>query len=251
MLLYIFIILLILIILYLICIFINGYVLTYICNFLYSFETTQDDPYYDTDSIEWCNILKKNWKVVCDEYQEYVKNNSESIKRFKEIDPHQTFIDTTSIPWDIILLRSYNRDTELLNSFQKTKKLLPASCSFAMFSILRPGKVLEPHYGPYKGVLRYHLCIEAPQDNQECYIKVKDKKYHWSEGEHVMFDDTFLHSAQNLSSENRVILFLDIPRKFKNPFIDIMNRTFLNLAKYNKIIINMVKRANEIKLKKN
>jgi beta-hydroxylase len=45
---------------------------------------------------------------------------------------------------------------------------------------------------------------------------INNKKYIWTEGEDILFDDTLLHSVENNTNEPRVILFLDIPRQFNN-----------------------------------
>ena len=245
---YLFLITIVILILYFIFIITtNGYILTTICNFFYwVFELHNEDsiPYYDTNNIDWCNLLRDNWKIIYEEYYQYSLNNK--LKRFSEIDPVQNYLDTTDIPWEVVLLKAYNSDTKLLKHFPKTRELLlKTPCSYAMFSVLKPGKILAPHHGPYKGVLRYHLCIKAPSKKNTCFIKVKDEKYIWSEGEDVMFDDTLLHSAENLSSETRVVLFLDIPRTFNNNMLNMINKTLLNYAKYNTTIKNMVNKANE------
>jgi ornithine lipid ester-linked acyl 2-hydroxylase len=101
----------------------------------------------------------------------------------------------------------------------------------AFFSVLGPGEHIPPHWGYWKGFVRYHLGVIVPNDNAngECWIRVNpdeaakksdDKsgieqgvKYHWREGEGVIFDDTFLHEARNESNEPRVVLFLDVRRK--------------------------------------
>jgi ornithine lipid ester-linked acyl 2-hydroxylase len=101
----------------------------------------------------------------------------------------------------------------------------------AFFSVLGARQHIPPHWGYWKGFLRYHLGVIIPNDNAngECWIRVNcdeaakkdhDKsgieqgvKYHWREGEGVLFDDTFLHEARNDADEPRVVLFLDVRRK--------------------------------------
>jgi ornithine lipid ester-linked acyl 2-hydroxylase len=117
----------------------------------------------------------------------------------------------------------------------------------AFFSILDPKQYVRPHWGYYKGFLRYHLGVVVPRDNehQECFLRVNDdpednaardvsliergRKYYWHEGEGVLFDDTFLHDAANDSSEVRVVLWLDVARRMSLPFA-LMNRFFLWIA---------------------
>lgn len=101
----------------------------------------------------------------------------------------------------------------------------------AFFSVLEPHQYLTPHWGYYKGFLRYHLGVVIPNNNadRKCFLRVNDdlednaqrdislvekgKTYFWKNGEGVLFDDNYLHDAENCSDEVRVILWLDMRRK--------------------------------------
>ena len=85
----------------------------------------------------------------------------------------------------------------------------------SLISIIAPGARIPPHNDPAKGVIRYHLAFKVPQDRENCFIKVDGQKYHWAEGEGVVFDDVYDHSVQNNTDEYRVILFVDILRPLK------------------------------------
>ncbi len=98
----------------------------------------------------------------------------------------------------------------------------------AFFSILEPGKRLPMHRGPYKGVLRYHLGVLVPDDERLCGIEVAGQRRHWREGHSLIFDDSFPHSAWNLSDEVRVVLFIDFARPLPFP-ANLVNRLFLKL----------------------
>ena len=114
----------------------------------------------------------------------------------------------------------------------------------AFFSVLEPHQHIAPHYGYYKGFIRYHMGVMIPGNNAEesCWIRVnadqadndaddktlieKGERYHWRNGEGVMLDDTFMHEAANESDEVRVILFLDVARRMPW-YLDIFNRIVL------------------------
>ena len=117
----------------------------------------------------------------------------------------------------------------------------------AFFSILDPHQHVRPHWGYYKGFLRYHLGVVVPGNNEgrTCFLRVNDDeadnaardleliergdKYYWREGEGVLFDDTFLHDAANESDEVRVVLWLDLARRMPKP-LSLLNRMFLWIA---------------------
>jgi ornithine lipid ester-linked acyl 2-hydroxylase len=117
----------------------------------------------------------------------------------------------------------------------------------AFFSVLDPHQVITPHWGYYKGFLRYHLGVRIPYNNQteQCWLRVngdraqnakldKDliangERYYWKNGEGIIFDDNYLHDAANESDEVRVVLWLDLRRKM--PFyIAPLNRLCLWLV---------------------
>ena len=53
--------------------------------------------------------------------------------------------------------------------------------------------------------------------------------YHWKNGEGILFDDTYLHDAKNDSDEVRVVLWLDVRKKW--PLVPHwLNVLFLKIA---------------------
>lgn len=225
----------------------NGYFLLYIVNLiLYPFS---GGPAYLPTNKKWCKELRDNYKPIRDEYINYTKQNN--LKRFAEIDSNQKFTDTGNIPWEILMLRVYNKDTNKIKHFPETYHLIKKipGCTLAMFSVLKPGKKLAPHYGPSRSVYRYHLSLIVPdapkQESNGCFIKVDNKNHYWETGKDVMFDDTYMHSAENNTDKTRVVLFLDIKRKYNNVFLDWVNDTMLHYAQYNPTVNNIVKNTND------
>ena len=68
----------------------------------------------------------------------------------------------------------------------------------AMFAVLPPGGRLVRHRDPYAGSLRYHLGLVTP-NAETCRIFVDGDPYFWKDGEDVLFDETFIHYAENES----------------------------------------------------
>jgi beta-hydroxylase len=117
----------------------------------------------------------------------------------------------------------------------------------AFFSILEPHQYITPHWGYWKGFLRYHLGVVIPKNNSDesCWLRVnanaednaahdtalvaRGEKYYWKEGQGVMFDDTYLHDAENGSDEVRVVLWLDLRRKLP-AYLHAANTALLEIA---------------------
>ncbi len=117
----------------------------------------------------------------------------------------------------------------------------------AFFSVLDPHQQITPHWGYYKGFLRYHLGVVIPNDNEDrsCWLRVNDdlednnrrdpdliekgSTYYWKNGEGIVFDDNYLHDAANGSDQIRVVLWIDLRRKM--PFyLQAFNMLCLALA---------------------
>jgi beta-hydroxylase len=97
--------------------------------------------------------------------------------------------------------------------------------SAAMFTTLPPGAVLNPHKDPYAGSLRYHLGLVTPNDDR-CYIEVDGQPYSWRDGQGVIFDETFIHKAENRTDVERLILFCDVARPMRFGFARRFNLWF-------------------------
>ncbi len=156
-----------------------------------------------------------------------------------------------TIKWKAFMLKSGTFIEENCALAPKTAAVLrPLTNVYnAFFSILEPHQYVTPHWGYYKGFLRYHLGVVIPNDNadEKCWLRVnvdradnakRDKalierahKFHWSNGRGVMFDDTNLHDAANESDEVRVVLWLDVARKLPRT-LDLYNRALLKAVYY-------------------
>ena len=78
------------------------------------------------------------------------------------------------------------------------------------FSRMKPHTTIQAHHGYSRMILRGHLTLIAPEGNQ-CGIRVGDEIKHHVQGDMMVFDDSYEHSAWNHSSEERIVLMFDIP----------------------------------------
>jgi len=78
-----------------------------------------------------------------------------------------------------------------------------------LFSRLRPGARIPPHYGFINARLICHLPLIVPES---CGFRVGNDVRAWEKGKTWVFDDTIEHEAWNDSKEMRVILLFEIWR---------------------------------------
>lgn len=167
-----------------------------------------------------------------------------------------------AIKWKSFVLKSGTYVEKNCDRCPKTASLLKEipRVKQAFFSILDPQQHIRPHKGYYYGFLRYHLGVIIPENNEnkKCWIKINDniedndqegqelmenaETYYWKNGDGIVFNDNYLHEARNGSDEVRVVLFIDIARKFPWP-IDLLNRFILKIAYFIPEVKKIAKRA--------
>ena len=92
-----------------------------------------------------------------------------------------------------------------------------------MFAVLPPGSKLNPHRDPFAGSLRYHLGLSTPNDDA-CRIYIDGNMYSWRDGQDIVFDETYVHSAANDTNQTRIILFCDVERPLRTFVMRGINR---------------------------
>lgn len=169
--------------------------------------------------------FRQNWRTIRDEALA-------SLSRARPIRTEQFFQEIADAGWHRFYIKWYaDIDPEARTACPLTASLVESSpeVQLAMFSILEPGAMIKPHYGPYAGCLRYHLGLDVPNE-PGCAITVDDEPYVWENGQDMLWDDTHRHSVHNATSQRRIILFLDVARPQTNAFgsglRDWVNATF-------------------------
>ena len=188
-------------------------------------------------------IIKNNYLNIKNEFNSYKKK----IECFRDNNPYLNKIDTLDVKnnycWRTLYLKKTGKTVyDLKVHFPKTLELLKdEQIHNAFFSILDPKVEIKPHYGYYKGYLRYHLGINIPNENgKKPYIVCGGETYEWKNGEDVLFDDMYLHYVNNPTNETRVVLYLDIKRKNISKFTKMVTYCGDNLIE-NSIIKYVIK----------
>lgn len=195
----------------------------------YFFSKDTQSAYIDVNKFPELKILQDNWEMIRDEAIHL--NDSAQIKASADLDDlgFNSFFRTG---WKRFYLKWYGANLKSAEQLcPKTVALINTlpNVKGAMFTMLPPGARLGKHRDPYAGSLRYHLGLVTP-NNDDCYISVDGQKYSWRDGEAVMFDETFIHYAENKTDHNRIILFLDVKRPVDFKWVDWINEIFSRLV---------------------
>jgi aspartate beta-hydroxylase len=143
----------------------------------------------------------------------------ETVPKFQELMPEQTAISANDgRDWRMFVLKAYG--IEVLPNLAACPVLAglirqaPAVTSAAL-SFLAPHKHIPPHYGPFKGILRFHLMLRMPLDadgKPTAVLKVDGAEYLLADGDCLLWDDTYQHEVCNQSDSVRIALLLDVWR---------------------------------------
>lgn len=196
---------------------------------MYLFSKVPCTPYINTSHFPELKILDANWEVIRDEaLMLYQQRHIKASDQLNDIGFNSFF----KSGWKRFYLKWYG------DELPSAATLCPATVDLlrripvikaAMFAMLPPGSRLVRHRDPYAGSLRYHLGLVTP-NHQQCFINVDGETYYWKDGESVMFDETYIHFAENSTDTDRIILFCDVERPMSNPLARAFNRTFSRLV---------------------
>jgi beta-hydroxylase len=192
---------------------------------MYLFSGVKARPYADVKDFPELAALQASWETIREEAMRLDETGHiRAATGYNDLGFNSFFRSG----WKRFYLKWYGETPpSALASCPRTVALLSAipSIKGAMFAALPPGGKLVRHRDPYAGSLRYHLGLATP-NAPECYIEVDGERYFWRDGEAVMFDETFIHHAENTTAQNRVILFCDIERPVRFAPLAWVNRWF-------------------------
>lgn len=86
----------------------------------------------------------------------------------------------------------------------------------ANFSVMEAGGHIPRHWGMTKGMLTYHLALQAPKEREKCRMHLEEGEtlhvLNWEDGQSFLFDDMFNHEVWNETDEDRYVLLIQIKR---------------------------------------
>jgi beta-hydroxylase len=190
---------------------------------MYAGSAVPNEPVVAVDKFPELAKLSENWQTIRDEA---VNLFDEGFIRAAAKNNDWGFYSFFKSGWKRFYLKWYDDFLPSARSLcPKTVELLNSipSVHGAMFALLPPGGKLGAHRDPFAGSLRYHLGLVTP-NSDKCRILVDGVECVWRDGEAFMFDETFIHSAENATDVTRIILFCDVERPMKYRFLTAVNR---------------------------
>lgn len=192
---------------------------------MYWFSRVPTTPYLSSDSFPDLKVLEANWETIRDEAQALA---DKGLIRASATHNDLGFNSFFKVGWKRFYLKWYDSGhPSAMELCPQTTQLVRGldSVKAAMFTELPPGSRLVRHRDPFAGSLRYHLGLITPNDGR-CFIDVDGERYSWRDGEGVMFDETYIHYAENRTDANRIILLCDIERPMTRRWAQALNHWF-------------------------
>lgn len=190
---------------------------------VYLFSQVPTTPRLDASDFPELAPLRENWQVIREEAMRlYEAGHIKGADKRNDI-AFNTFFKRG---WRRFYLKWYG------DIFPSAESLCPRtvelvrnipSVNAALFAFMPGNSRLGEHRDPFAGSLRYHLGLITP-NSDKCRIYIDGKPYSWRDGEAVVFDETYIHSVENETDHDRLILFCDVARPIGNPVFRAINR---------------------------
>lgn len=191
---------------------------------MYLFSAVPNKPVLPVETVPDLTKLRDNWQMIREEAQNLFDQG-----RIKAADGYNDwgFNSFFRSGWKRFYLKWYG------DALPSAERMCPRTVALlksipcikgAMFATLSPGGRLVTHRDPFAGSLRYHLGLVTPTHPGECRIFVDGIEHTWRDGEDILFDETYLHYAENTTDQARIILFCDVERPLRTRFMNSVNR---------------------------
>jgi len=181
---------------------------------MYLFSAVPNRPYVEVDRFPELGPLRDQWQTIRDEALSlFDEGHIRAAATYNDLGFNSFF----KTGWKRFYVKWYDEPLPSAKALcPKTVALVQSipTVNAAMFALLPPGSKLGAHRDPFAGSLRYHLGLVTP-NSDTCRIVVDGEPYFWRDGEPVMFDETFIHTAENRSDVTRIILFCDVERPLR------------------------------------
>ncbi len=189
---------------------------------MYLFSAVPNRPYVEVARFPALQALTDNWRTIRAEALQLLdEGRIRAAATYNDLGFNSFF----RTGWKRFYVKWYDEPLPSAKALcPKTVELVQSvpGVNAAMFALLPPGSKLGAHRDPFAGSLRYHLGLVTPNADS-CRIVVDGEPYSWRDGEAVMFDETFIHTAENRSDVTRIILFCDVERPLTNRVVQAVN----------------------------
>jgi ornithine lipid ester-linked acyl 2-hydroxylase len=162
--------------------------------------------YPDVSSIKGIKELEENYEIVLAELQKYLQ------QYVFEPQFNTTMVEKPK-SWKVRSLRVWSVEMyEIQKHFPESVKLLSNIDGVINvgFNLLESQASIKLHCGDTNAIIRCHLGLIIPKEDETCAIKVNGEVKNWKRGKVTGFTDAYDHEAWNKTDQQRIIMLFDI-----------------------------------------
>lgn len=180
-------------------------------------------PVIDPAELRWTAEVDRQWRTIRAEAEALIPGLGE-IPPLGAMSPSHGGIAPDDL-WRAFFLYGYGYKVE------KNCARCPQTAAIieripdlvtAFFSILSPGTRIAAHTGPTKALVTCHLGLMVPPDGS-CTMRLDGRELGWTEGECLVFDDTYRHEVTHSGATPRIVLLIQVRRPLRAPGRQIAN----------------------------
>ena len=179
--------------------------------------------------------------LIIKEWEALSNSKGFNLKNIDELSEDQNLLNFDK-KWKALFLYVYGyKNSKNLEHFPELNLLInkwESEITLVFFSSLEANKYIPPHQGSNFGVLRVQFGIDIKNPTKSA-LKVGNDIIHLQNNENFIFDDTFTHEAWNYGDSDRVLLIVDIKKKY--PYIyNILNEIYLKSIKKSSYVKSVI-----------
>jgi len=183
---------------------------------------TPNKPFHSNEDLPWCAELKGHWAEIRAELHSHLDETALWVPG-----AYAASNKAYAPDWKIsgVLVADTWKDDGRWSITQGIIRQLKCITPFEVFfARMPPHSTIAAHSDNLNYILTSHLALDL--EAGMCSIRVGNQERDWEEGEILVFDTTYIHSAWNDSSRNRYVLVL----RFWHPDLTLEERRAIHLS---------------------
>ena len=160
--------------------------------------------------IQLHKLITINHDLILNE----VYKNLEDLETIDNLSNFDNIYNSNNIGNKSIFIRYMNQwasTSDKIPTLKNIVSLFP-DISNVNISIFYPGSIISEQKGPSKIFQKYHYGLHIPYE--DIGLKIKGYNVNWINGAGFVWDDTLNHSIWNHTLKPRIVIFVDVLRKF-------------------------------------
>jgi aspartyl/asparaginyl beta-hydroxylase (cupin superfamily) len=176
-----------------------------------------EERFPDISGLKGIKNLEQNSEIILSELQNYLSQHVfEPQFNVTMVEKPKSWKVRSLKVWGVEMYQIQKHFPETLNLLSKIEGVINVG-----FNLLEPSSSIKPHCGDTNAIIRCHLGLIIPKEDDSCAIKVNGEIKNWEQGKVIGFTDAYEHEAWNKTEKQRVILLFDV---LKPEYISIKNK---------------------------